>query len=327
MKLTGVKSMVSLIGEPRGTFAPEDDHLSLVTSHDRGLTREVAGLHQTAVGDRRDLDVVRLILSPAGDVFSSAVRVIGSYHQLLLAIPIEYASGGIDLDPLDFGIFRGTGRGSGLDPSSKKLIFMRTDVELLAAAVRDFCGCLLEEQASFRGGEKEPAAAILLDQGFVVEAWFEAKEAQTKPILSARLAVATSGIAAKLRKYGYHVVGKADRTWRGHAGDANRHFDAREATRTLIFASPSETASTVPTALTVAIRGSDDSKTALLVRSPKGPSIASCCVESGPLRSTFKGKTLSSEELSFEGIGETPSLPSAITLDAEHDRQKAKLRV
>jgi len=130
-----------------------------------------------------------------------------------------------DLDP---GHLAGGGIGGAGplgDPAGDRPLARRTGLDEAAAAVRDQCRGLGEEQTLLRGDQRHAPAAGFLDEVLVVLGRLETEQRQAEAVLAAALAVAAAAVAAVFGEHRDDVDGEVERRVgaepfddEGHAG-------------------------------------------------------------------------------------------------------------
>lgn len=188
----------------------KDGDLSLITNHHGDFAWLFAEMKEAVFGDFRHFFDVRLKKSASGNVFPTAVGIVGDNRQLLVASHFHEPLLGEDFDRLDDWVAGISVRHALLNPAPNQVVVRRTFFQPLAAAVRKLGNRLAQQKAVVRRGGKKPPPARFQNEMFVVFRRFKAEQGKTKSILSAGFAVATASVAANFGKDGNDLIGEVD---------------------------------------------------------------------------------------------------------------------
>ena len=207
---------------PERNGGPEGRHLALIANHHGKLTRLIEDLEQTVGIGRGHVLVVGFKQRAAGDILGGTIRVMGRYDQLLFSIQGQCPSRRKHLQPLDNGRVGLACRHALGDPAHQTAVIVGADLQTLAASVRHLRGPLGHQQATGRIGRKHPPPSRLTDE--VLEIFFrlEAEQGQTKTVLTRRLAMAATAVAAILGENGNNLIGEMQRGGLPRMNHANR---------------------------------------------------------------------------------------------------------
>src|SRR5262249_13126878 len=140
----------------------EDGDVTVVPRHDGRLSALSQCKHQPVRIDRRDFEIVCVVLRAASNVVHATVTVTRINRELLPALTREGAFGRKDTDTRHGRIGWMAIRHARRNPTPYQLVFVRCRVELAPAAVSDGARRLQQEQAGLWGRWKDTAAARFL---------------------------------------------------------------------------------------------------------------------------------------------------------------------
>ena len=189
-----------------GNRSPKRGDAGLVADHHRELTWLIENLDPTQlVGDGHVL-VIGLEQGAAGDVFRRAIRVMRGHDQLLLAAQSQRPRTRENFDATDDGRVGFSRRHALGDPADEQAVVIGTGLKPLAPTVWQLRRALGHQQTALGRGRKQTPRASFLDQMFVVLGRLEPEQRQPEAVLSGRLAVTATAVAAVLRKNGHDLV-------------------------------------------------------------------------------------------------------------------------
>src|SRR5207253_25962 len=97
------------------------------------------------------------------------------------------------------------------NPADQQSIIIRSDLDALAAAVRQCGGGFQKQKTALGGRRKQAAPARFLHQIVVVLSWFEPEQRKLESVLTARFSVATAAVASSFGENRHDLVSKINR--------------------------------------------------------------------------------------------------------------------
>ncbi len=190
--------------------SPKHGHLVLVPNHHAQVTGLLEYADVSVLVHFTHFLVVRFVDGGTSDVLHAAVRVFGGNHELLFTFHVHDANLGEHGDALERRIIRFSVRHSLGYPRMDESIVERALFNPSASAMRGVVGRFRKQQATVRSGGKYTTSSSFLHDVFVILVRFETKKRKAKTILTTRLPVATTTVAAILAEQGCNLVGKID---------------------------------------------------------------------------------------------------------------------
>src|SRR5262249_11429500 len=132
-------------------------------------------------------------------------------RDLLFVLPGENAAFGENADFRYHRIRRGAKGHAGGNPPANEPVLVRVLFHLAAAAMGHLPRPLEQEQAIIGRRREDAATTGFLNERGEIDIWFKAKERQLEAILPACLAVAPTGIAAKLGENRRNLIREINR--------------------------------------------------------------------------------------------------------------------
>ena len=148
---------------------------------------------------------------------------MGAHHQLLFPVEGQGPDRREHLHTLDRGGV-GLAHGHSLsDPPHQAPVVVGTDLQTLAPAMRQLGRSFGHQHRSGRIGRKETPPAGLADQMLVILVGLEPEQREAEPVLSGRLAMAPTTVAAVLGEDGHDLVGEVQRSRLPSVDDPHRN--------------------------------------------------------------------------------------------------------